>query len=309
MEQISLETLFERRHDFPDRGAQSRYSRLVGIDEAKSRLVKLLSILVNPEGPKRWAVKHHGGAPLLLDYLTRRPPLVLLSGDVGTGKTELAETVGDAVARAEKIDVTLFPMSLSTRGKGQVGEMTMLISAAFDAVIDHAKRSARPGAKAATASILLIDEGDALTQSRESSQMHHEDRAGVNAFIRGIDRLAATQLPVAVLLCTNRVSSIDPAVLRRAADIFEFGRPVDEQRRAVLEGPLHEAGFSAKQIDQFVVMTGVGKGRAIGFTYSDLTQRLLPTLVLDAYPEAAIRFDRALEVLDTIAPTPAFKSD
>lgn len=64
--------------------------------------------------------------------MLRRPPLVVLAGDVGSGKTELAETIGDAVARTEKIDLTLLPLSLSTRGQGRVGEMTQLLSAAFD---------------------------------------------------------------------------------------------------------------------------------------------------------------------------------
>ena len=36
------------------------------------------------------------------------------------------------------------------------------------------------------AAILLIDEADALAQSPAQSQMHHEDRAGVNALVRKI---------------------------------------------------------------------------------------------------------------------------
>ncbi len=39
------------------------------------------------------------------------------------------------------------------------------------------------------------------------------------------------------VLCTNRLTSIDPAVLRRAAEIFEFRRPNEVQRRAVVEQP------------------------------------------------------------------------
>jgi AAA+ superfamily predicted ATPase len=232
---------------------------------------------------------------------------VILAGDVGTGKTELAETVGDAVARQEDIAVTLYPLSLATRGSGRVGEMTSLVSAAFDATLDAADRLKRSNGKAGGAVILLVDEADALTQSRDSGQMHHEDRAGVNAFIRGVDRLAEKRLPAAVILSTNRLSAIDPAVQRRAADIFTFHRPNDAQRRAVIETALTEAGFSPNEVDKIVRMTGPSTPSAVGFTFSDLTQRLLPTLVLDAYPDRPVTFQRATELIASMIPTPAFR--
>lgn len=304
---VALDDLFDRRLEFPDMGASRRFTRLVGIDDAKSRLTKLLGILVNPAGPKTWAARHHPGASLLLDYVERRPPLVILAGDVGTGKTELAETVGDAVARQEDIAVTLFPLSLATRGSGKVGEMTRLLSAAFDATLESAARLQRSSGKATGAVILLVDEADALTQSRESGQMHHEDRAGVNAFIRGVDRLAEKRVPAAVIMCTNRLSAIDPAVQRRAADIFDFRRPSAVQRQAVLAGPLKEAGLTTSEIDTVVQRTGPPKTGEIGFTFSDLTQRLLPTLVLDAYPDKRITFPRTLELLAAMRPTPVFR--
>ena len=75
----------------------------------------------------------------------------------------------------------------------------------------------------------MIDEGDALAESRATEQMHHEDRAGVNVLIRGIDRLARERLPGLVVLCTNRVDSLDPAVMRRAAVHHQFQRPTDGQ--------------------------------------------------------------------------------
>jgi AAA+ superfamily predicted ATPase len=307
-EKVGLEEVFDRRLDFPDMDARKRFLRLVGVDDAKSRLTKLLGILVNPAGPKQWAEKHHEGAVTLLDYVERRPPLVVLAGDVGTGKTELAETVGDAVARQEDISVTLYPLSLSSRGSGKVGEMTKLLSAAFDEVIRAGEKLKRPNnAKASGGLILLVDEADAITQSRENTQMHHEDRAGVNAFIRGVDQIAQKRLPVAIILCTNRLSAIDPAVRRRAADVFEFNRPNDAQREVVLSAPLSEAGFSAADIHRVVAMTGPQKGRDYGFTFSDLTQRLLPTLVLDAYPSKPITVARTLELLATISPTPPFR--
>jgi AAA+ superfamily predicted ATPase len=306
MDRIALEDLFDRRLTFPDISAQRRYARLVGMDDTKTRLTKLMASLVNPHGLRTWLERHHRGANILLEAVERRPPLVLLAGDVGTGKTELAETVGDVAARQEGISITLYPLSLAARGSGRVGEMTKLISAAFDATVEAATKLKRPNGKASGGIILLVDEADALTQTRETSQMHHEDRAGVNAFIRGVDRLAEQRLPAAVLMCTNRLSAIDPAVKRRAAEIFEFKRPNDVQRRAVIEGPLTEAGFTSSQIDRIVKQTGPLNGSAYGFTFSDLTQRLLPLLVLDAYPNEPIRFERTLELLQNLRATPPF---
>ena len=124
-----------------------------------------------------------------LDTVLRRPPLVILEGDVGAGKTELASTIGDAVARQEKIDITLFPLSLATRGQGLVGEMTKLLSEAFDYTVQKAEKLKGKESGARGAIIMLVDEADALAQTRETNQMNHEDKAGVNAFIRGIDRL------------------------------------------------------------------------------------------------------------------------
>ncbi|MBN8995368.1 MAG: AAA family ATPase [Rhizobiales bacterium] len=306
-ESLSIDDLFDRRLDYPDMGAARRLARLVGIDEAKTRLRKVLAVLVNPAGPQAWAKKHHNGAATALDYLERRPPLVVLAGDVGTGKTALSETIGDAVARQEHIGVTLYPLSLATRGSGKVGEMTLLLSAAFDTVLKAAEKLRRSGGKASGGIIFLVDEADAVTQSREAAQMHHEDRAGVNAFIRGVDRLAEQHLPVAIVLCTNRLTSIDPAVLRRAAEIFEFRRPNEAQRRAVVEEPLADLGFKKSQIDRVVELTGAQDKKGVGFTFSDLTQRLLPTLILDAYPDRPVTFERAVELLADMKPTPPFR--
>jgi AAA+ superfamily predicted ATPase len=302
----ALDDLFERRISYPDVDAQERLARLVGLDDHKARLTKILALLVNPSGLEAWARKHHPGADGMLNAVLRRPPLVVLAGDVGAGKSELAETIGDAVARQEKIDITLFPMSLSTRGQGRVGEMTQLLSAAFDHTVTEAGKLKSASGRARGAVILLVDEADALAQSREAAQMHHEDRAGVNAFIRGIDRIGHGRLPAAVIMCTNRLGALDPAVKRRAADILIFNRPDEAQRHAVLGDALRRLGFSKPQIDALVAATGAQKGRAYGFTFSDLTQRLLPAIVLDAYPENAVSPARAAEISRAMVPTPPF---
>ncbi|MDE0256435.1 MAG: ATP-binding protein, partial [Rhodospirillaceae bacterium] len=252
----SVDELFERRITYPDVDTRERLGQLVGLDEQKSRLTKILALLVNPNGLQDWARRHQQGAGHLIDAVLRRPPLVVLAGDVGSGKTELAETIGDAVARQEDIDITLFPLSLSTRGQGRVGEMTQLLSAAFDHTVNEAIKLKSRSGQARGAVILLVDEADALAQSREASQMHHEDRAGVNAFIRGIDRIANARLPAAVIMCTNRLDALDPAVRRRAADILPFSRPNEEQRAFVLSTRLEPIGLDRQYIEALVSATG-----------------------------------------------------
>lgn len=303
----TLNDLFEHRLTYPDVDAQDRLSRLVGLDEHKARLTKTLALLVNPTGLEAWAERHHPNANAVVKAVLRRPPLVVLAGDVGAGKSELAETIGDAVARQEKIEVTLLPMSLSARGQGRVGEMTQLLSAAFEYTSEEAHKLRSTSGKARGAVILLVDEADALAQSREAAQMHHEDRAGVNAFIRGIDRLGRGRLPAAVIMSTNRLTALDPAVRRRAADILVFERPNKEQRHAVLDEPLSQLGCTKQQIESVVSATGALKGRSYGFTFSDLTQRLLPSIVLEAYPSNAVNPARAIEIARAMAPTPPFQ--
>jgi SpoVK/Ycf46/Vps4 family AAA+-type ATPase len=301
------EQLFDPALTYPHLDAQRRLGSLVGLDDHKQRLTKLLSLLVNPAALTAWSMKFHPGADALLDTVMRRPPLVVLAGDVGSGKTELAMTIADAVARQDKIDITLWPLSLTTRGQGRVGEMTQLLSNAFDHTVAEAEKLKGKGGKASGAVILLVDEADALAQSRESAQMHHEDRAGVNAFIRGIDRLASAKLPAAVLMCTNRLDALDPAVRRRAADILTFSRPDTSQRRHVLAERLEPLGISAAELDALVDATGARHGSEVGFTYSDLTQRLIPNVVLDAYPDRPIDAARAIALAHEMLPTPAFR--
>lgn len=302
-----FDELFERRLVYPDFEAQERLGALVGLEDHKRRLAKILGLLVNTEGLGAWAKRYHPGAESAVRAVMARPPLVVLAGDVGSGKSALAETIGDAVARQEKIEVTLFPLSLSARGEGRVGEMTRLLSVAFEYTIERAKKYNRDEGGSRGAVILLVDEADALAQSRETAQMHHEDRAGVNAFIRGVDRLGNGKLPAAVIMCTNRPGALDPAVRRRAGEILTFARPDAARRHEALAPALEQLGFSLDQIEAVVAATGPREDGGYGFTYSDLTQRLLPAMVLDAYPGQAVDPDRALETARGMNPTAPFQ--
>ena len=303
----AIDEMFDRRITFPDVEARERLDRLVGLEDHKTRLAKILGLLIKSSGLKAWVSKHHPRARGVLDTILRRPPLVVLAGDVGSGKSELAETIGDEVARREDVSIILYPMSLSTRGQGRVGEMTQLLSAAFDYAQEEAQKFKDVDGTSRGAVLLLVDEADAIAQSREAAQMHHEDRAGVNAFIRGVDRLANSKLPAAVIMCTNRLGALDPAVQRRAADILTFTRPDNGQRSAVLAPHLHQLGFSQTQIAAVVDATGPRQHGDYGFTFSDLTQRLLPAIVLEAYPDGPVNADSALKITQAMTPTAPFR--
>lgn len=296
--------LFDEPKSFPDAAAQRRYQSLVGLDDKKETAVREALALLSPQSVTDWSKKHHGKILRATELLADRTPLLVFSGDVGTGKTALAETFADDVARRAGTDVLLFPLSLSARGTGAVGEMTKLLAAAFAYVADNIPKP-KTG-KAGVAGVLLIDEADALAQSRELGQMHHEDRAGVNALIRGIDHLAVDRRPVVVVMCTNRIGALDPAIRRRAAAVLTFERPTDTLRAKVLTDAFGDLGLTTAQLSELVSMTGDHDGRGYGYTFSDLTTRLIPGAVLASFPDRSLDFS-AIKDQARQAPTPPFE--
>lgn len=303
----SVDELFGPRQAFPNADVGEQLQSLIGLDEHQAVLSKFLGIAINPDGFAQWVDRYHPHAITSLQTLLRRPPLAVLAGDVGSGKTVLAESIGHVVAAEQGLPITLFPMSLSTRGQGRVGEMTQLISEAFDVVYTDAKKAKRDSGKPGRGVILLVDEADALAQSREAAQMHHEDRAGVNAFIRGVDRLSEPRLPAAVIMCTNRLNALDPAIRRRAGEVLTFRRPSDVERREVLAPLLKELGLADTFVDAIVAATGIRDGRSYGCSYSDLTQRLIPGIVMRAFPGTGVTGEAAVATAQAIVPTPPFE--
>ncbi|MGY0536562.1 AAA family ATPase [Nocardioides sp. YJ-D4] len=303
-------SLFHPVITLPDNVRADRYARLVGLDSVKTRLRKEAAVLADPSLLAKWASKNHTKVKAddqSFSLLKDRAPLLLFAGDVGSGKSALAESFGGDLAEHLGVEVELWRLKLSTRGSGHVGEMTALISSAFDEIANEARlgRHYSTG-KVSKVTVMVMDEADALVQSREATQMHHEDRAGVDAFLAAIDSLAGSGIPLLVVMCTNRLEALDPAVKRRAAATFNFGRPNEDQRRQVIAMAFENYELDDDIIEKLVVATGPqGSGRP-GFTYSDLTQRLLPTAILTAYPDEPITADLLMSVATDLGPTAAF---
>jgi AAA+ superfamily predicted ATPase len=298
------DALFHPVVELPDHNREQRYARLVGLDEQKTRLRKEATVLTAPDRLGQWAEAHHGAGVRALELLADRAPLIVFGGDVGTGKTALAESFGCDLSTRLGLPVMLYRLKLTTRGSGLVGEMTTLISDAFSVMVTEGRKAkGKHGAKSVL--VMVVDEADAVAQSREQNQMHHEDRAGVDAFLEGVDSLAGEKLPVLIVMCTNRLGALDPALRRRAAATFTFGRPNDAQRHTVLRGALEGLGLKDETVKQLVKLTGE-RDHHPGFTYSDLTQRLVPSMVMAAFPDAPVTDDVALAVAEGMTATPPF---
>ncbi|MEX3106675.1 MULTISPECIES: ATP-binding protein [unclassified Streptomyces] len=302
-----IEGLFARTEDFPNPSAQARRAALVGLDDLIERLVTDAVALLDPSVMEAWSVDMHGEVIPAVRALLDRTPLFVFAGDVGVGKTEVAEVIGQVIATRTNADVTLYPLSLTARGRGAVGEMTTLLTRAFERLSADFAKARRGSGSASSLGILLIDEADALAQSRELTQMHHEDRAGVNALLRGIDGMRIDRLPILTILCTNRLDALDPAVQRRAATIEVFERPSHMQRAALLTRLLAGTMFSPPDIEALASATGETVGRPYAYTYSDLRQRLVPEIVLAAYRQrVAVDAAIAQGVLVRTPPTRPF---
>jgi SpoVK/Ycf46/Vps4 family AAA+-type ATPase len=299
--------VFEDIIQYPEDHAHRMYDSLVGLDDIKKRLVKEAEILLKPTLLVEWSMQKHGRVIPLVKLFENRHSLFIFSGDIGTGKTSLAETFGDQLARQNNIFIDLFCLSIKTRGAGATGEMTQFISQAFMEIKTFTDQLRNPDGTFSSACILFIDEADALAQSRDLEQMHHEDRAGVDALIQGIDSFTKNHLPVITVMCTNRLSAIDPAIKRRAAVIFEFHRPTAERRKMIFKTYLEGLEISDEDLTNLANITGETENRNYGYTYSDLIGKVLPAIILETFPTEQITLTKITEIIGKISPTPPLK--
>jgi SpoVK/Ycf46/Vps4 family AAA+-type ATPase len=258
-----------------------RFNALMGLKSQKQQLLQNLKLIMEQGEIETWKKAHHKGGLTFLDSHFKLPPLILLSGDVGCGKTELATCIANPLAVELKKIVKVFEAPSDIRGKGLVGELSGRITAAFDQVIDQVEDN--------EVGILIIDEADALANSRADGQQHHEDRAGVNALIKELDRIRKYQKQIAVLFITNRSKAIDPAIIRRAAIEIKFARPAEPEILEIIQ--FLTTGIANNGEVENLVQKCMNK--EIPYTFSDLFQKVAFQSVIGAYSE-----NRALTVND-----------
>ena len=125
--------IFDSQVALPDDRFDRKEKTLLGFDERYRRIRNQLRLLLQIDELKQWNKKHHKGRLDLCELVTEQYPLAIFHGDVGTGKTAMAECAANRLVKESRTeDSVLFKMSNRVRGSGKVGEMGTLLSEAFE---------------------------------------------------------------------------------------------------------------------------------------------------------------------------------
>jgi AAA+ superfamily predicted ATPase len=296
---VTQPTIFDAKTPLPDTSLSGREKTLLGFADRYRKIHDQLQLLLHLADLEAWSKTLYKKKVPLCDLVAEQYPLVVFHGDVGTGKTAMAECIANRLARESRTeDAQLFKLSNRVRGSGKVGEMGTLLTQAFHEVVQAAGKSRR--------AFLIIDEGDSLAASRNQEHSHHEDKVAVNTLIQGVDDLRRFGGRIVVFLCTNRLSVLDAALQRRAAIIEEFTRPDDVQRQALLTMDLDGIGLTAREIKELVEATGPHNKRP-GWTFSDIRTRLYPAALAQAFPTRELKFKDLLDVATAMKPSPVME--
>ena len=293
--------IFDKELTLPNDELTVESSRLHGFEARYAHISQQLQLLMHLGDLENWSLENHGVVLHVCSLVGGQHPLAIFYGDVGTGKTVTAEsTANRLVLEDEKADDSLlFKLSTRVRGTGKVGEMGSLINEAFHKVKSSVGKSRR--------AFLIIDEGDSLAANRAQNQSHHEDKVAVNTLIQNIDELRSYKGRILVILCTNRLSALDPAIVRRAAITEHFPRPSNEERLALFRSDLGDLGFSEAQFGQLVEATGVAEFNEVTWSYSDIRTRLYPAALAKAYRHGKLEFIHLLSTTLELRPSPVME--
>ena len=294
--------VLSRAETFPNETAESRLDRLVGLNEHIEALERDLRLIFDPTRVRDWSTQHYGEVIEAVELLEDAIPLIVFEGDVGTGKTALAETIGQRVASNGRYGVHLVKMNTRVRGTGYVGEMGTLLAESFEHVEILFKKKGEP-------ILFLIDEADSVLTSRASTEHHHEDKSGVNTILQHIDRFQYPGCQIAVIAITNRIGVLDPAVLRRATSIFRFNRPNREQRTALLSR-LFGSALSDAEVQLLVAASERPAGdKEVPLSYSDISLRFATPAVRTAvWRDQRLEVESLAATLRSMAATPPVRS-
>ena len=289
-------SIFDTIYQLPDAGLARRAETLIGFENKYQRIKNNLKLLLDQEGLLKWSNKFHDSELPIITSMLDRYPLVILAGDVGTGKTASAEAIADRMTRELGKEGFFLKLSTRVRGEGLHGQMGNLVNTAFDRLKKEAGKR--------RLAFLLIDEADAIATTRSTNQMHQEEKAAVNTLIQKIDEIRDLKGRAVVFMSTNRLHFIDEAIVRRAAIIMQYNRPSDVEREQLFRFDLAGVNLSDKEIQELARLTGPEVNEGLGYSFSDLRLKLLPEAVAACYPDQKLDYSLLKETAEKIAPSP-----
>lgn len=292
-----MDSIFDLELELPNKQIAERTQTLIGFDKKFGRIFCNLKLLQDQDKLEEWSKSHYGLTLPILGYIKEKYPLIILAGDVGTGKTVTAESIADSMVRELKKEGYFLRLSTRVRGEGLHGQQGNLVNDAFK----HAKELAGKNRLC----YLLIDEADAIATTRATQQMHQEEKAAVNTLIQKIDEIRDLNGRLVLIMSTNRLHYLDEAIIRRAAIVLEFNRPDADERREFFNQAFAGINLTDNEITAIVEKTGPQNPQQVGFSYSDIRLKFLPELVSVAFStNEPISFEMVQKVLCDIQPSP-----
>jgi AAA+ superfamily predicted ATPase len=289
-------SVFDNNLELPNEVIDSRTKQLIGFEKNFSRIFGNLKILTDQDGLNKWSKKFHKMELPIIKQLTDRYPLVIFSGDSGTGKTVTAEGIADRMTRELKKEGFFLKLSTRVRGEGLHGQMGNLVNNAFSELKTQAGKK--------RLAFLLIDEVDAIATTRSTLQMHQEEKAAVNTLIQKIDEIRELKGRAIIFMTTNRLHFIDEAIVRRAAVVLQFERPNDEERIELFEKNLKGLNLNSTQLKNLSALTGPNNNKGVGHSFSDIMLKILPEAISVCYPNNPLTFEVLSETIKKINPSP-----
>lgn len=291
-----MASIFDNIIELPNAAIKERTENLIGFEAKFQRIYGNLKLLLDQEGLRKWSVKHHKIELPIIAHLSERYPLIILTGDAGTGKTISAESIADRMTRALGKEGFFLKLSTRVRGEGLHGQMGNLVNDAFAELKRQAGKS--------RLAFLLIDEADAIATTRSTTQMHQEEKAAVNTLIQKIDEIRELKGRAVVFMSTNRLHFIDEAIVRRAAVVLEFERPNEQERKKLFEKSLEGIKFSEQELKELSELTSPEENDGLGHSFSDIRLKILPEALATSFPENPLTFEVLRNTIKSVKPSP-----
>jgi AAA+ superfamily predicted ATPase len=286
--------IFDNIITLPSAEVQKQTESLVGFQSKFDRIYNNLKLLLDQGSLSDWSKKYHKVDLPIISQLKDKYPLIILSGDAGTGKTISATSIADKMTRELGKEGYFLKLSTRVRGEGMHGEMGKLVNDAFSELKKQAGKR--------RLAFLLIDEADAIATTRATGQMHQEEKAAVNTLIQKIDEIREMDGRAIIFMSTNRLHFIDEAILRRAAIVLEFKRPTEEEYKELYAQSLKGLNLKEEELNELAKLSK--KDGELGYSFSDVRLKVLPEAVAMAYPDKPISFAILKEVINNVQPSP-----